>query len=38
MDSISTFPGKILFLIRRMEKDGLINKKEQGLLKGKTPP
>lgn len=34
MDSISTFTGKLLFFIRSMEKDGLITKKEKGILKG----
>jgi len=34
MDSISTFTGKLLFIIRSMEKDCLITIKEKGNLKG----
>jgi len=35
MDSISTFTGKFLFIIRGMEKDGLVTQKDKGNLKGK---
>jgi hypothetical protein len=34
MDSISTVTGKLLFLIRSMQKEGLLTQKEKGLLKG----
>ena len=36
MENIKTIQGKLLYLARQMHMENTINKKEQGVFKGKT--